>query len=75
MADHDDLLPPKWPTERAQLDRAIVLLGNIGRGDTARNAKTELIALLGACPDAATAREWKRSLKAMRDDNELAIAG
>jgi hypothetical protein len=73
MSEHDDLLPPRVPKDRAQLERAIGLLGYLARG-TLRGAKPELIELLGACPDAATALAWKRSLKAIRDDDELLLA-
>jgi hypothetical protein len=62
-------LPPNTPSSRAQLERAIVLLGNRANGlDLSQKSRAELVGLVGGYPKPATASNWKLALKQVRDD-------
>lgn len=68
-------LPPSVPQQLAQLDRAIVLLGNRVKGELRASVRSELLGLVGRYPDPATAARWKSALKAIRDDEIFSAAG
>ena len=62
-------LPPKVPESLAELDRAVMLLGAIAKGDLLKKPrKDELKTLLGAMPKRETAARWKSELKRVRDE-------
>ncbi|RYZ16886.1 MAG: hypothetical protein EOO70_03380 [Myxococcaceae bacterium] len=66
-------LPPRVPTELAQLDQAITLLGNRTKSALTEKPRKQLLELLGAYPDPATAVRWKAELRQIR--KELAAEG
>jgi hypothetical protein len=60
-------LPPRVPPELAELDRAIMLLGVRAKGtELTAPRRREMVALLEAYPDAATAAHWKAALRVLR---------
>ena len=66
---HELVLPPMVPETLAELDRAVMLLGALAKGDGLKKSrKDELKALLGAIPKAETAARWKSELKRVRDE-------
>jgi hypothetical protein len=62
------LLPPRVPTELATLDQAITLLGNRTKNDLGDKPKKQLLELVGAYPDPATAARWKAELRQIRKE-------
>jgi hypothetical protein len=69
-------LPPRVPTELAELDALIMLLGNRTKGELRTKARHHLTELCGVYPTAATAQLWKNELKQIRKElaQELANA-
>lgn len=61
-------LTPRVPTELAQLDKAIMLLGNRLKTDLGKKARLKMIELIDAYPDPKTAAHWKLELKAIRQE-------
>lgn len=68
------LLPPRVPTELADLDALIMLLGNRTHGELRPKARQRLIELCGTYPAAGLAQMWKNELKPIRKElaSELA---
>jgi len=61
-------VPPVVPTELEELRRAIVLLGSRVKADLRHAKRAELVRLVGAYPDKATAAAWKQALQSIPDD-------
>ena len=62
-------LPPQVPATLAELDRAVMLLGALAKGDDLKKSRaTELKTLLGGLPKPETAARWKSELKRVRDE-------
>lgn len=68
---HSLSLPPKIPQTTQALERAITLLGNRTQRELKEKARQELLELLDAVPDAATAALWKQSLRQLSKQPEL----
>jgi hypothetical protein len=74
IANPEPELPPVEPSTRADLDEAVMLLGNLVAAERSgaglRDAvRQRLKVLVGKCPtSAATAARWKTALKRVRDD-------
>lgn len=62
------VLPPRVPTELADLDALIMLLGNRTKGELGPKARQRLLDLCGAYPAAGLAQLWKNELKAIRKE-------
>ncbi len=62
--------PPRTPQHLEDLDRAIMLLGSMAKGDNLKLSKREeLEEFLGRLPkDEDQAQAWKRSLKQWRKE-------
>lgn len=61
-------VPPKVPVLAAELQRAIMLLGERTKHELKAMKRQEIIDLLGRYPDAQTAATWKSALKKVRQD-------
>ena len=74
--DEEDI-PPEVPTTQAELDQAIMLLGNLAQSGTLKpSLRTKLKQLVGVFPTQAQAAAWKQALKGLRPDmRELDSAG
>ena len=69
-------LPPVVPGDRAQLERAITLLGARSKGlELTAKPRAELAAIVGAYPSPQSAANWKLALKQVRDDEIFDRAG
>lgn len=62
------VLPPRVPTELADLDALIMLLGNRTKGELGAKARQRLTDLCGAYPTAGLAQLWKNELKTIRKE-------
>lgn len=60
-------LPPLVPGNTDKLNRALTLLGNRGNHELKKRARRELVELVGAYPDGATAMLWKTELKKLKE--------
>ena len=74
--DEDDI-PPEVPTTQAELDQAIMLLGNLAQSGILKpSLRTLLRKLVGVYPTQTQAAVWKQALKGLRQDmRELDAAG
>ena len=61
-------LPPKIPQSLADLDRAIMMLGNRTKSEFGPKPRRELEELLGAYPSQGEASAWKHALKSVRKE-------
>jgi hypothetical protein len=61
-------LPPRTPEAIVELDRAIMLLGNLMNSDLKQKRRQELVKLLGRYPSASEASVWKSALKGLREE-------
>jgi len=62
-------LPPLVPETLADLDRAVVLLGILAKGQPMKKSRQdEVEALLGTVPQPEVAAAWKTELKRCRDE-------
>ena len=67
--DIETPMPPRVPENLQDLERAIMLLGGLSKGQKLKPAsQAQLETLLGAIPSKVLAAEWKRELKALRKD-------
>jgi hypothetical protein len=67
-ADVEPDLPPVVPTTSADLERAIVLLGERAKGELRAKTASKLTSLVGEYPDVITAKRWKNGLLKCRGD-------
>lgn len=68
------VLPPRVPTELADLDALIMLLGNRTKGELGPKARQRLLDLCGAYPAAGLAQLWKNELKPIRKELALELS-
>lgn len=62
-------LPPLVPETLADLDRAVMLLGILAKGQPMKKSRQdEIKTLLGAVPQPEVAAAWKSELKRCRDE-------
>lgn len=68
-----DKIPPKVPEQLPQLDRAVMLLASLTKGNLKPRYRLELVQLVGREPkNAEQAAAWKAALKALRkEEREL----
>ena len=66
-------LPPKVPETLAELDRAIQLLGQRSKHALKTKTELELADLIGWSPNQQQAQDWKKALKAFRDEEKALL--
>jgi hypothetical protein len=64
--------PPRLPANEYELERAVMLLGSMGKGHRLKQSKREeLEEFVGRLPRSAEeAQEWKRALKYWKKEME-----
>ena len=60
------IFPPKIPKDLAQLERAILLLGNRSKAELTPKPRRELEELIGTYPTLDQAVGWKMTLRRLR---------
>lgn len=73
MKQHERPLPPRVPETLAEVDEALMLLGNFiqcsqSGGKFRETVRLKLRELVGGVPELATAKAWKTGLKELRGE-------